>query len=32
MIVTITGGMGYLGGELVKLLLMDSSIKKNKYH
>ena len=28
MIVTITGGMGYLGGELVKLLLMDSSIKK----
>jgi FlaA1/EpsC-like NDP-sugar epimerase len=28
MIVTITGGMGYLGGELIKLLLMDASIKK----
>ena len=28
MIVTITGGFGYLGGELIKLLLMDSSIKK----
>ena len=28
MIITVTGGMGYLGGELVKLLLMDSSIKK----
>jgi nucleoside-diphosphate-sugar epimerase len=28
MIVTITGGMGYLGGELTKLLVMDSSIKK----
>jgi len=28
MIVTVTGGMGYLGGELVKLLVMDESIKK----
>ncbi len=28
MIITVTGGMGYLGGELVKLLLMDESIKK----
>lgn len=28
MIVTVTGGMGYLGGELVRLLLMDDSIKK----
>ena len=28
MIVTITGGMGYLGGELIKLLVKDSSIKK----
>ena len=28
MIITITGGLGYLGGELVKLLLMDTSIKK----
>ncbi len=28
MIVTITGGMGYLGGELIKLLVMDTSIKK----
>ena len=28
MIITITGGMGYLGGELIKLLVKDSSIKK----
>ena len=28
MIVTITGAMGYLGGELIKVLLMDESIKK----
>ena len=28
MIITITGGMGYLGGELIMLLVKDSSIKK----
>ena len=28
MIITVTGGMGYLGGELVKLLLLDESVKK----